>query len=294
MCAFLLMAGVLRVTGQTPSMPGKLVDVVGRRIHLNCTGTGGPAVLVVGGGFSFDWVLVQQEVNRFTTVCTYDPSGTAWSDPPATPEPGCEDRIGELHGLITAAHLDRPMVLVGFSIGGLFARLYTSRYPREVTGAVIVDHAFVDVSPDATSRAQVPSSKTDHPPELITAPSIALGLEDDENFGKLPLWAQQMHAWAMSQQPVRPTALLASECARLLERETGLLPFPFDRRPLVIVSTPNRVAGYENLQKRLMALSRNSKRVQADRSSHMVLIDQPEVIVAAIREVVMGIRDHVL
>src|SRR5262245_42138478 len=52
-----------------PPPPGKLVDVGGYRVHLFCTGTGSPTVVIVGAGYSFDWGLVQPEVARFTQVC---------------------------------------------------------------------------------------------------------------------------------------------------------------------------------------------------------------------------------
>ena len=63
-------------TDQNPPPPlGKLVDVRGYRIHLYCSGTGGPTVVVVAAGYSFDWGLVQPEVAKFTQVCSYDHSG---------------------------------------------------------------------------------------------------------------------------------------------------------------------------------------------------------------------------
>jgi len=68
----LVLLFAIAAAAQTPVPPGKLVDVGGYRVHLYCTGTGGPTVLVVGAGFSFDWALVQPEVARFTRVCTYD------------------------------------------------------------------------------------------------------------------------------------------------------------------------------------------------------------------------------
>jgi hypothetical protein len=37
------------------------------------------------GDFSFDWVLVQARVSRFTRICTYDRAGYAWSDPGPKP-----------------------------------------------------------------------------------------------------------------------------------------------------------------------------------------------------------------
>ncbi len=68
-------------TGQNPPAPlGKLVDVGGYRVHLYCTGTGSPTVVILGAGYSFDWGLVQPEAAGITQVCAYDHSGSAWSD----------------------------------------------------------------------------------------------------------------------------------------------------------------------------------------------------------------------
>jgi hypothetical protein len=66
-----------------PTPPGKLVDLGGHKLHVNCTGTGSPTVVVENGlgDFSFDWILVQNKVASFTRVCTYDRAGYAWSDP---------------------------------------------------------------------------------------------------------------------------------------------------------------------------------------------------------------------
>src|SRR5215470_16327676 len=53
-------------TDHNPPPPlGKLVDVGGYRVHLYCTGTGSPTVVIVGAGYSFDWGLVQPEVSKF-------------------------------------------------------------------------------------------------------------------------------------------------------------------------------------------------------------------------------------
>src|SRR5436309_2156283 len=68
-------------TAQNPPAPlGKLVDVGGYRVHLYCTGTGSPTVVIVGAGFSFNWGLVQREVAKVAQVCSYDHSGIGWSD----------------------------------------------------------------------------------------------------------------------------------------------------------------------------------------------------------------------
>ncbi|HEY3840266.1 MAG TPA: alpha/beta hydrolase [Bryobacteraceae bacterium] len=128
-------------SAQNPSYPptGKLIDIGGRRVHLNCTGTGQPTVVILGAGFSFDWILVQNPVAKFTQVCTYDPSGSAWSHP--GPPPTCDGRIDEIHALLGKAGIDGNLVLVGHSIGAVFARWYELRHPDQVKGMVLVDHA---------------------------------------------------------------------------------------------------------------------------------------------------------
>jgi pimeloyl-ACP methyl ester carboxylesterase len=88
----LLLSAAAQQTPITRSYPppGKLVDVGGWRLHLNCTGENKPntpTVVLESGflGFSFDWSLVQPAVARFTRVCSYDRAGHAWSDPGPRP-----------------------------------------------------------------------------------------------------------------------------------------------------------------------------------------------------------------
>ena len=215
--AFLLMFACFAGAAEEPAPPpllGTLVDAGGYRVHLYCTGAGSPTVIVVGGAFSFDWGLVQPEVARFTRICTWDPSGTAWSDP-SPHVPTCANRVSEVHQALISAGVSGRFILVGFSIGALWGRLYAHNYPDEIAGLVLVDHAFVPSNSDAPSPKPVSSafSALDSPPILISAETITLGLEDDQNFKKLPQRYQDLHAWAMSKNPVRPGAETVSECS---------------------------------------------------------------------------------
>ena len=116
--------------------------------------------MIVGAAFSFDWGLVQPEVAKWTRVCTFDPSGNAWSDsfqtptlipsfqasdrtPAAKATPTCTDRVDEIHRLLTKMPIDGRYVLVGFSVGALWERIYAARYPDNIAGMIIVDHAFL-------------------------------------------------------------------------------------------------------------------------------------------------------
>ena len=63
--------------------PGRLVDIGGRQLHLDCRGSGAPTVVIEAGAsaFALDWSLVQPEVARAQRVCSYDRAGSGWSDP---------------------------------------------------------------------------------------------------------------------------------------------------------------------------------------------------------------------
>jgi pimeloyl-ACP methyl ester carboxylesterase len=254
--------------------------VGGYRVHLNCTGAGGPTVMIVGAAFSFDWALVQPEVAKFARVCTYDISGTAWSDP--GPKLDCRERVHQVHELMRAAQLKSPYVLVGLSLGACVARLYAAEYPAELAGMAIVDHAFLPDPPPANDRS---FAGLDTPPRLIEKTPIEVTTEDSSEFGNLPPRAQELHRWAMSLHPKSLTAEDAEDCLQELKKAAPG-PYPLGDLPLVVVSTGNEAPGYSRLQTQLLALSHRSSQMKAERSFHSVEIDQPWVIVAAIRQVV--------
>jgi pimeloyl-ACP methyl ester carboxylesterase len=107
---------------------------------LNCTGNGSPAVVAESGlgAFSVDWALVQPEVSKFTTFCSYDRAGYAWSDNgPALDL--VEETVDDLRMLLRNAGVGPPYVLIGASIGGLYVRAYQRRFPEEVAGLVLDD-----------------------------------------------------------------------------------------------------------------------------------------------------------
>lgn len=120
--------------------PQRLVDVGGRRLNIVCTGKGSPTVILEAGliADSSAWRLVQPAISRTTRVCSYDRAGLGFSDPAGPPRDAAAI-VGDLHALLRGAGIASPYVLVGWSSGGLYTRLYQYRYPREVVGLVEVD-----------------------------------------------------------------------------------------------------------------------------------------------------------
>ncbi|HZQ17172.1 MAG TPA: alpha/beta hydrolase [Terriglobales bacterium] len=123
-----------------PPLTGRMVDLGGYSLHIDCTGKGKPTVVLSAGGgaFSTDWALVQPKVAAYTRVCSYDRSGAAWSD--LGPKPRSMDQEAfDLHRLLAAAGEHGPYVVVGQSLGGMIARIFAERYSEEVVGVVLVD-----------------------------------------------------------------------------------------------------------------------------------------------------------
>ena len=120
--------------------PGQLVDIGGRRINLHCTGAGGPTVILMAGLFSWSavWYKTQPVIAQETRVCAFDRAGYGFSDPAPRPQI-LSDVVDDLHAALEAGSIPGPYVLVGHSLGGLEARLYAQRWPKEVAGMVLVD-----------------------------------------------------------------------------------------------------------------------------------------------------------
>jgi pimeloyl-ACP methyl ester carboxylesterase len=146
--ALVLSSGYNAIVGQifwaTQSAPGSFYQVNGHKMHLYCTGSGSPTiVLEAGWGGStpvLGWANLQPELAQFTRVCSYDRAGLGWSEP--QPEPADADQIAaNLHELLSQAGVSGPMVLVAHSMGGIDARDYITHYPANVVGLILLDSA---------------------------------------------------------------------------------------------------------------------------------------------------------
>jgi len=121
--------------------PGQLVEIGdGNRIHLYALGEGSPAVVLESGisATCLNWRSVQSTLAGLTRVVAYDRAGLGWSDASKTPRTPSQI-AAELHAALAAAGIAPPYVLAGHSFGGLVVRRYALSYPDEVAGLVLVD-----------------------------------------------------------------------------------------------------------------------------------------------------------
>lgn len=280
--------------------PGKLIDVGGYRLHLYCTGAvhpGNPTVILEAGlgGTSLEWSKVQPGVASFTHVCSYDRAGHGWSD--MGPLPRTDKRIvTELHTLLTRAGVPGPYVLVGHSSGGLIMRLYASTYPEQVAGLVLVDSAHEDqnrypeLRPTDTNllslcQALAPfgilrllgyldGNVAEEPPTVQPA---AKALLYQTRYCQVA--SEEEAAWNESVEEVRAA-----------RHSFGDLPLVVLTRGVLDRSTPEKPIppAWLALQKDLVSLSTNSVQVIATRSGHPIHLEQPELVIAAIKQVLTG------
>ncbi len=142
--------------------PGQMVDVGGYRLHINCTGTGSPTVVIDAGlgDWSTAWSVVQAGVAKTTRVCTYDRAGMGWSEPGPLPR-DARQFAKELHTLLQNAHIPGPYILAGHSLGGLPVRVFAQAYPSEVAGVVLINSMVPGQStPPSTDTNSQPAAQT--------------------------------------------------------------------------------------------------------------------------------------
>jgi hypothetical protein len=120
--------------------PGQLIDVGGHRLHLSCTGSGTPTVVLEPGGgeMSSNLGWITPAVALGTRVCVYDRAGREWSEPADIAQDGAQIAT-DLHTPLQRGHVPGPYVLAGHSFGGLYVLTFAARYPGEVADMVLVD-----------------------------------------------------------------------------------------------------------------------------------------------------------
>ena len=265
--------------------PGHLVDIGGHRLHLWCTGNGAPAVILDTGlgGSSVDWGFVQPDVARFTRVCSYDRAGMGYSDP--GPSPRTARRIAsELTELLTRSGMTGPVVLVGASIAGLDVRVFASDYPDRTAGLVLVDGSHEDQVHEVPQMARfVPLLSTIGVLRLF---GVSLGQRLESLAPSVRPFARATRFRAAGAQAAADEIIHVRKSAEEVRSSRRKLTIP------VLVVTGGRGAdeNWRQLQRDQAALSERGCLIVAERSGHVVAVDQPGVVLDAIRTVVETAR----
>lgn len=311
------------------SAPGRLIDIGGYHLHLFCSGgvsSGGPTVVLSAGSgdYAIDWWRVQSAVAESSRVCSYDRAGSGWSD--LGPEPRTlRQEAAELDLLLTRAGERGPFVLVGHSLGALVVRLYHADHPTDVAGMVLV--APTHENTRLMVRGQLVQLRTlaqDRPIPAVRSfaqapPKMATGDEAAScrakatavarivrPYDQLPAQAQRYRIWLLSHPKCGGGPgedYLPDEFAAIAARR-GHDPQPLGAIPLIVIAQAklgapppgvSAEASRQEYSENMTDLSRLSRqgRVVADTlSGHHVHLDNPRLVVGAIRDVVREVAQR--
>jgi pimeloyl-ACP methyl ester carboxylesterase len=293
-------------------VPGRLVDVGGgRRIQIDCRGSGSPTVVLESGldaYGSLSWAAVHDSIATTSRVCAYSRAGIMWSDA-ATNSFTSEGVARDLHAALIGAGEVAPWVVVGHSLGGPYILTFTKLYSAEVVGLVFVDATH----PHQFARFRVVAEKSLQPTEGAVALGDALswtGLVRLLPVGGTPA------SWPIEVGRVAPAFLPTS--IHPLRREIGGISETLKSagaatalgdRPLVVL-TAGRAQSPDALQSmgltaeqgvRLAAVSRalhddqttwssRGRQEIVEDASHYIQFDRPDVVIRAVRDVLDAAR----
>jgi pimeloyl-ACP methyl ester carboxylesterase len=291
--AILVEASIARSDLQRNPPPGRMVDVGGHLLHINCSGAGTPLVVFDAGlgDSNLVWATVQEQLAATTRVCSYDRAGVGWSEP--GPKPRTFLRAAEeLHTLLANTGEIGPFVLVGHSAGVNTIRLFAQTYPEQVAGLVLIEPPILgEVNPILLSG--------------IHAMRLALGGLSRTGgirlLGKLSLmkllFGGAAPPAALSERAgylYRPESIQASvdEIEALPETicflERSVFPGAWRDWPIVIISAYREATPQIEAGDPLESLARLSTKGEVLRvkGTHFVHFEHPEMVVETISRIV--------
>ena len=237
-----------------PTLSSGRADIGGYELAYECLGEGEPTVILeagLGAAGTNEFIGFIDRVAETARVCTYDRAGTGTSDRrPAGEHVTAALMADELHRLLDVLEISTPVVLVGHSYGGMPVRAFEGTYPNDVAGMVLID---------VSSEPEVPVYE-----RLHAGPWI-----DDSDTIDIHATVRELHAAGdLGDIP------LVVVTAGIIDDEW-------------LATVPNLAA---RAQARLAGLSSNAMQVVANDSGHFVHEDAPDVVLAAIAQVVEAAR----
>ena len=282
-------------------MPGRLIDVGGHRLHLNCTGSGSPTVVLEAGGgeMSSNLGWITPAVARNTKVCVYDRAGRGWSEPADTPQDGVHIAT-DLHTLLHRAGVPGPYVLAGHSFGGLYVLTFAARYPDEVAGLVLVDSTAPNPAPTTgrVSSGDTGSSDLIGRLSALASASARLGLArlyaQLAGGGLPPRSDAEVRARVATASNLRSTIDEYVQASAAVHQAGALTDF--GAKPLLVLTAPiGQNVDWIPAQNHLATLSTDSVHRVIAGATHEGLVGEQQYAAAttqAILDVVSAVRSQ--
>nr|WP_306432824.1 alpha/beta hydrolase [Paenibacillus apis] len=271
-------------------------------MHLVKKGSGAPTIVFEAGSgeTSLSWRGIPDALSEDATVVVYDRAGYAWSEQAPSARSG-ENIVQELHEALQNAELPGPYIMVGHSLGGMYVRLFAQTYPDQVTGLVLVD-----ARPENDERESKPILEKENfsgnpsvfTMKLLKSSGVMRIFKDGLLEGLIPKEDRDMFVNVIAKSTFFEAKDEEGRLAYITEdsirgQHLGNLPVRIITRGIApdYVSAGISEEGGRKLeeiwqtgQRQLLDISSDSEQVIAEASGHMIIHDQPELVVDTIRE----------
>jgi pimeloyl-ACP methyl ester carboxylesterase len=288
---------------------GKLVDIAGRKIQLDCRGQGSPTVVLESGldalG-SLSWAAVHDEIAQTTRVCAYSRAGILWSDP-TTDTFNSKNVAQDLHTALTKGGETAPWVMVGHSLGGPYIMMFTRLYESEVAGLVFVDASHPD---QVAPLKKITGMSPELPPASLIKVLARIGLVRlvlmHDTRPNAPRFVNQIEqaylpqnigAFLQEVQSSEASIAAAGDFRQLGDRPlvvlTAMQKHPLAELQKMGMSQEQEIqmqALWKQLQADQATWSTRSRHEIVPDASHYIQFDRPDVVIKAVREVVIDVR----
>jgi pimeloyl-ACP methyl ester carboxylesterase len=256
---------------QETSAVETLVQVGKYRLNFQVIEGGEPTILLeAGGGMdSREWNKIASALAEKTgaTIVSYDRAGFGKSDLPETPQ-DMREEVGWLWQGLQELKRDKNLILVGHSFGGWMIRLFASEHPEVVRGMVFVDpftNEFVDM--------MGVEYLDNHP----MAGKIPFDTSEPEKLTKLQRALVRMvgDGLAPKMEVMRKTSIPSGIPVVVITSGLPFLPKPEEQK------------AWRQSHEQLTASIPGATLIIAEKSGHMVPVNQPDLIIEAVEGVIL-------
>ena len=232
-----------------------LVTLGGDRLHVETIGESGPTVVLEAGlgNDSTTWKSIAGPIAAFARVVLYDRVGLGQSSQLKDSRAAitADEVAYRLLALLAADDIHPPYFLVGHSLGGLYMQMFARKYPKEVSGVVLLESSSTEAPSELKTRAKL-------------APGTAAYLEEE--------------GVAESKRQVRNAGPFPDVSLTVIAA-TDHGPYFREWEPTLM-----------QLQQQLATLSPQGSLIVAQGSGHDVQLDRPETVIEAVRRMAAAVQ----
>jgi pimeloyl-ACP methyl ester carboxylesterase len=237
------------------------------KLQYNISGNGKPNIVLINGGSGpiEGWMKIIQKISESSSVFSYNRFGVTGSDKPKEPQDGLTI-VRTLREALTIAGFEPPFILVGHSLGGLYANLYARLYPNEAAGIVFIESSHPrDLSLNEYQGRTVKAIN-----KVFT---MFDSLSSHKQFNEVNFVKETVNQiYQLDDFPEIPVYVITGG------QENRMMPEEVRKKRL------------EN-QLELLSLSRNSKHIVAENSGHFPQLSEPMVVIDTIRDCIKQINN---